>query len=363
MFKFIIIYLQFFGALWPRQTDTLEMLFLGDIMQHQAQLTSAYTGHGSINDPNSYDYSPYFKYLKGYFQKANIVAANMETTFAAAPYSGYPIFCSPSSLAREALSSGVNLFFAANNHSVDKGSKGIKGSIDLYNELGAPYIGIYLNEEQEAVQHPLIIEKKGVKLAFLTYTYGTNGIAVPLPYVVKLLDSNVVKRDLEKAISTSPDCIIVSVHWGDEYKISANNYQKKWEALFYKYGANLIIGSHPHTPQEVVSYKDSTGVIKSITAYSLGNTISNMSAQNTRIGIMLEIKLIKENHTGKIWFTEPGIHYIWTSRPIATGGYYTIIPIKDFLANPHGYNVKGETDLIKKYYQKFINSQNANINR
>ena len=338
--------------MWPRQTDTLNMLFLGDIMQHQAQLSSAYTIKGGIDSANSYDYSPYFKYLKDYFAQAHIVAANIETTFAPAPYSGYPSFCSPASLAREALSAGINLFFAANNHSVDKGSRGIEGSIALYKQMGVLYTGIYLNEQEEAAQHPLIIEKKGIKLAILNYTYGTNGINVPAPYVVKLLDSNIIKEDLRKAAQAEPHCIIVSVHWGYEYKITSSANQKKWENLFYKYGANLIIGSHPHVPQAVVSYKDSTGVIKAITAYSLGNAISNMSAQNTRIGIMLEIKLIKENYTGEIWFDKPNIHYIWTSRPQATGGYYTIVPIKDFLENPANYNVKGEKTLIERYSKK-----------
>lgn len=363
MLRCLIIYLQLFSAFWPRQTDTLKMLFLGDIMQHSSQLQSAYSGTGSIDNANSYDYSHYFKYLKENFAKAHIVAANMETTFGPAPYTGYPSFSSPTSLAADAQSAGINLFFAANNHSVDKGSKGLEGSISFYKELDVLYTGIYFNEQEEAAKHPLIIEKNGIKLAVLNYTYGTNGINVPAPYVVKLLDSTLVKRDLKKAAQANPHSIIVSVHWGDEYKTTSGANQKKWEELFYKNGANLIIGSHPHVPQEVCSYKDSTGKIEAITAYSLGNAISNMSAQNTRIGIMLEIKLIKESYTEKVWFDKPGIHYIWTSRPQATGGYYTIVPIKEFLENPGNYNVKGEKELIKRYYKKITKNKTHNINR
>ncbi|MFA6770256.1 MAG: CapA family protein, partial [Bacteroidales bacterium] len=137
------------------------MLFLGDIMQHEAQLNSAYRGEGNRGNPNSYNYSPYFKNLNSYFAKVDIVAANMETTFAPPPYKGYPAFCSPSSLAREALSVGIDLFFAANNHSVDRGASGIEGSISLYKELGVLYTGIYLNEQEEALKHPLIIESRG----------------------------------------------------------------------------------------------------------------------------------------------------------------------------------------------------------
>jgi len=350
----LLIYLQLFTAFWPRQSDTLKLLFLGDIMQHDAQLESAYIGQGSRLEPGNYDYSAYFKYLKPWFSKADIVAANMETIFAPGPYSGYPVFCSPSSLAKETFESGINLFFAANNHSVDKGSRGLEGSMAIFSQLNIPYTGIYKDSASARKNHPYVIEKKGFRIALLNYTYGTNGINVPNPYVVNILDSNTVKKDMEAASLSSPHCIVVSVHWGEEYQLTPSAHQKKWEDFFYKHGAHLVIGSHPHVPQKVTNYKDSLGTINRITAYSLGNAISNMSARNTRIGIMLGIEIVKEHHTSRIHFTKPRIDYIWTSRPAATGGVYTIIPMEDYLDNPGKYPVKGEKALIGKYYNKFI---------
>lgn len=348
---FAIISFQVLSLLYGGSSDTLKMIFIGDVMQHSAQLESAFNG-GDKTDPASYSYSEYFRYLKPFFQSADVVAANMETTFGPAPFSGYPAFCSPASLANAAKESGINLFFASNNHSVDRGAAGIKGTIELYEKLGIQFTGVYRDSTEESSRHPLIAESKNIKTAFLNYTYGTNGIKVPEPYIVKLLDSAVVKRDILKARESDPDFIIISVHWGDEYMLSPSANQLKWETFFYKNGADIIIGSHPHVPQGVVTYKNSEGSVERITAYSLGNAISNMTAANTRVGIMLELQLVK-NCFGLKEITEPKVHYIWTSRPAATGGYFTIIPMKHFLDSPENYQINGEKELIERYYNTF----------
>ncbi len=358
MIKALIIYMQIASAFIRGNPDTLKMFFLGDIMQHKAQLESAYKGSGERGSSDSYDYSHYFQYLKPLFADADIVAANMETTFGPAPYSGYPVFCSPESLAIEAVKSGINLLFAANNHSADKRGAGLKGSLKLYRQLkegnpGVYHTGIYSDRAHEEEMHPLIVEKKGIRIAFLNYTYGTNGIPVPEPYVVKLLDSAQIIRDLEKARHSGVDFTIVSVHWGDEYILTPSLSQKRWERLFYRYGTDIIIGSHPHVPQDVVTYSCTAGEIQRVTAYSLGNAISNMTAANTRIGLMLEISITKD-YANRKSILKPVSHYIWTSRPAATGGHFTIIPIKDYLENPSGYKIVGEDALIKRYYSSFV---------
>ena len=349
---FAVITFQILSLLFAGSSDTLKLLFIGDVMQHSAQLDAAYRGKGAKNSPESYSYREYFQYLKPFFEKADIVAANMETTFGPAPFTGYPAFCSPLSLAQEAKESGINLFFASNNHSVDKGAAGLKGTIELYEHLEIPFTGIYRDSNEESANHPLILSKRNIKIAFLNYTYGTNGISVPSPYIVKLLDSSTVRRDLAVARFAKPDFIIVSVHWGEEYKLSPSISQFNWESLFYANGADIIIGSHPHVPQDVVTYRDPNGDIEHITAYSLGNAISNMTAKNTRVGIMLEVSLVKTCFEQKE-IMKPEVHYIWTSRPAATGGYFTIVPMKEYLKAPSDFSIVGEFELIEKYYNTF----------
>jgi len=317
-----------FMSLFPVQEDTLKLIFIGDIMQHQTQLDAALVkGSGKKGTP-VYDYSSYFTQLKERFQKADLTIANMETTFACPPYSGYPNFNSPHSLLTASAESGIDIFLAANNHTCDKGRRGLNGTIGLYDSLGISYTGIYRNPHEEAMRNPLIVNNKGFKIAFLNYTYGTNGIAIPPPFVVKLLDTSVIKTDLARAKALGPDFIIVCPHWGEEYKLVHSARQERMERFFYANGADLIIGSHPHVPQDYNIIKADSTTIEHITIYSLGNAISNMTAPNTRLGMIVGIMLCKgENGSRRI--LEPKIEYIWTSRPKMFDRNFSIIPIQD----------------------------------
>ncbi len=345
MIRAFILSLLFCCPVAAQSTDTLKMLFLGDIMQHKEQL------HAALNE-NTYDYSSYFSHLKIHFEKAHIVGANMETTFAPPPYAGYPAFRSPAALAQECVKSGINLIFAANNHSADAGGSGIKGSIETYEALGVPYTGIFKSPSHEGEKNPCIIEKNGYKIAFLNYTYGTNGIQTPLPYIIKRLTSPNIEKDISLAKGKSPDLICAAVHWGDEYSETPSDYQLRWEKELYSKGVDIIIGSHPHVPQDIVVYRDSCGMISGITAYSLGNAISNMTAKNTRIGVMLGISVIRDGN-GKVKICDPVKHLIWTERPSLKGGNYSILHIEDYFSNIQIGGKLREHDLILHYYKKF----------
>jgi len=213
----LFTYFQLFTALWPREKDTLTMFFIGDIMQHEAQLKAAYVGEGDINEPNCYNYSSYFKHIEPLYSKADIVAANIETNFAPPPYSGYPTFCSPSSLVKQIVESGFNLLFTANNHILDRGRVGVESTIELYQQLGVDYIGVYRNSAEAATNHPLIVEKGEFRVAFLNYTYGTNGVPIPKPFVVNTLDSVRIKRELKELRKLK--------ELRDPYRESRSNYR------------------------------------------------------------------------------------------------------------------------------------------
>lgn len=334
--------------------DTLRILFLGDIMQHQAQLDAAKkNGKGNLS-ASTYDYNDYFKYLQPRFDKADLRVANMETTFAPAPYSGYPNFSSPPSLVSDSKKNGIDLFLAANNHTCDKGKRGIEGSISLYDSLNVMYTGIYRNEKEEYELNPLIVELKGFRIAFLNYTYGTNGIPVPEPYIVKLLDSNVVKRDIQRAKERDPDFIIACLHWGTEYVLSHSWEQEKWEKLFNREGIKIIIGSHPHVPQDVKIDKELSGEVKGITVYSLGNAISNMTALYTRIGMIFRLELVK-NWLGESRIIVPDYEYIWTTRPGLFNKNFSIIPVEDYIKEPHKLHNRDDFNKMKNQYVKLKN--------
>src|SRR3989339_1176376 len=327
MVQYMALLSQFlFMSLFPVQEDTLKLLFIGDIMQHQAQLDAALVKGSVKKGTPLYDYSSYFSKLKEHFNRADLTIANMETTFAGPPYSGYPNFNSPHSLLTASAESGIDIFLAANNHTCDKGRRGLTGTIGLYDSLGIKYTGIYRNPEEEINRNPLIVNIREFKVAFLNYTYGTNGIPIPPPFVVKLLDTLAIKTDLARAKALNPDFIIVCPHWGEEYKLVHSAQQERMERYFYENGADLIIGSHPHVHQDYNIIKPDGTTIEHITIYSLGNAISNMTAPNTRVGMMAEIVLCK-GEDGSRRILEPNIEYIWTLRPKMFDRNYSILPI------------------------------------
>lgn len=326
----LLIYLQlFFSSPLPNQADTLKLLFLGDIMQHKAQLDAAHIRGKSASKPESYDYSPYFSGLKEMFDSVDIRIANMETTFGPAPYTGYPAFCSPSPLLSESMKSGIDIFLTANNHICDKGRRGLEMSIALYDTLKAGYLGIYRSQAEMEEKHPMLIVKKGIKIAMLNYTYGVNGNHIPKPYVVNLLDTIQIKKDLNRARDMKPDFIIACVHWGVEYVLTHNANQEKIEKVLQENGTDIIIGSHPHVAQDYTIYQTENGDIRYITFYSLGNAISNMTAPNTRTGLAATILLYKDI-SGNKKILAPECRTIFTSRPGESGKNFTIIPGKEY---------------------------------
>jgi poly-gamma-glutamate synthesis protein (capsule biosynthesis protein) len=321
----ILIFLKVLTSPFFWFSVTLKVTFLGDIMQHQAQLDAARGPGADRNKPSSYDYSDYFKHIGPILARSDLRVANMETTFAKPPYSGYPNFNSPISLLEYCKQGGIDLFLSANNHICDKGNGGIEGTISAYNSIRAPYAGVYRDLAERDSIYPLIIELKGVRLAILNYTYGTNGIPVPPPYIVNLLDSAQIRRDILRAGEMEADVIIACLHWGDEYKLTPSDNQRRWKRFFNNNGVNIIVGSHPHVVQPVEIERELSGEVSGITAYSLGNAISNMTAPNTRTGMMLTIRIVRERF-GKIRVIEPEYEFISTSRPGQIEKNFTILP-------------------------------------
>ncbi len=322
-------------------------------MQHQTQLDAARVNGLNSTDTSSYDFSSYFKYLKERFDKVDLRIANMETTFAGPPYSGYPSFSSPASLLTDSKNGGIDIFLTANNHICDKGKNGLIKTINLYDSLRLLYTGIYRNSKEEVNNNPLLVTIKSFRIAFLNYTYGTNGISVPPPFIVKLIDTTSAKSDLIRTRELNPDYIIVCLHWGEEYMLKHSGEQQRIEKFFYANGTDIIIGSHPHVPQDYnIVYNTENDEVKHITFYSLGNAISNMTVQNTRIGMMAEIILYK-GEDGSKRILNPKIEYIWTSRPEMFDRNFTILPVEEFIDKPELFKNKNEYQNMKQNYLQF----------
>lgn len=202
------------------QTDTLSLLFAGDLMQHQGQINAARTATGG------YDYSSYFEYVKDEIQSADFAIANLEVTLGGKPYKGYPAFSAPDEYLTAIHNAGFNVLITANNHSLDRGRKGLERTIQLIDSLKIPHAGTYLNAEERENKYPLLLEKKGFRIAILNYTYGTNGIPVTPPNIVNYTDTTIISKDIEASKTMNPDAIIACMHWGIEYQSLPDKEQK-----------------------------------------------------------------------------------------------------------------------------------------
>ena len=271
------------------ETSSMKLLFVGDIMGHGPQIKSAYD-----NETKSYNYEPCFKYVKPIIEKADLAIGNLEVTLPGeSPYRGYPMFRSPDELANAIDDAGFDVIVTSNNHSNDGALKGIYHTIDVLRSLHLHQTGTFKNEREKEVYYPLIVYKNGFKLAFLNYTYDTNGVPTPKPAIVNWIDEDEIKKDIAAAQALQADGIIVVMHWGLEYQLNESSKQRELAANIFKWGADLVIGAHPHVVQPIKETIGKDGK-KEVIAYSLGNFISNQQKKNTDGGLIFEIEIKKE---------------------------------------------------------------------
>ena len=265
----------------------VDLLFAGDIMQHEAQLKMARQSNGE------YSFSYCFRHIKEFVRSADISVANLETTIGKSGYSGYPSFCAPDSFIHAVKDAGFKVLLFANNHCMDKGKRGALYTLDMLDSLQIAHCGVYRNAKEREERYPLIVEEKGVRVAILNYTYSTNGREIPSPMVVNLIDKETIARDIQSAREKRADAIIACMHWGDEYVSLPPQRVKELADWLIEQGVDHIIGNHPHVVQPLEIRESSTTPDRNVVAYSTGNLVSNMSLRRTDGGMMIAMKLMK----------------------------------------------------------------------
>ena len=286
----LFLELFFLPAVLSAQESRLKLVFTGDIMGHDTQIASALN-----TGDEGYDYKPCFQYLRPYLQDADLVVGNLEVTLAGPPYKGYPAFSSPDELADALRWAGFDILVNANNHALDRGQKGLQRTIEQLDQWDLVQTGTCPDPDRRQVHYPLVVEKKGIRIALLNYTYGTNGIKETPPAIVNRIDKVQIQSDLEKAATAEPDFILVCVHWGSEYQLNENSQQRDLARFMFRHGADAIIGSHPHVVQPI------RGTGKGdLVAFSMGNLISNQRNRYRDGGILFELELVKGSRGSEI---------------------------------------------------------------
>ena len=315
---------------------SINMTVTGDVLCHNTNFWDAYDYK---ND--SYDFSYSFEGIKKYFDSADICVGTLESNFAgkSAGYSNYPLFNAPEDMANDLKELGYDVMATANNHCLDKGFNGMVNTIKELDKVGIEHLGTYETEEDS--KEYLVKNVNGIKIGFLDYTYGTNGIELPegKEYAINMIDKTKIKTDIENIKKMDIDVLCVFMHWGQEYKLTPTDEQKQLADFLFENGADLVLGSHTHClePMEKREVKLEDGTtMDGFIIYSLGNFMSGQNADHSRQSVILDIKLTKAGKDGKISIDSV------TYTPIYMFNYYTS-------KSAHRFKVMDIEDEIDKY--------------
>lgn len=328
----------------------INLLATGDGLIHSVIYRTYDKGNGI------YDFTPALKYVKDIVKKYDITYYNQETPTgdSSLPYSGYPMFYTPSEFVDAMQDTGFNTVSLASNHSLDKGEKGILNTVKYFSKTDMLYNG--MSDSETNRNNFIIKEKNNITYTMLSYTTLTNGLKIPSGknYLLNLYDKEQVKKDIE-SVRDKVDVLIVAMHWGIEYQNTPNEEQKEISEYLSSLGVDIIIGNHPHILQPI------TKINNTIVMYSLGNFISNQYGGtngdwNKLIGFMATLDITKTvnlDKTSKIEISNLGGELIFTKydgNPVTTAVHYnhTVIPFS---------MMTDETYLkdYKRLYEKYTN--------
>lgn len=268
---------------------SLDLFMVGDALLHGAVNYAASTDEG-------YDYSGMLDSLLPILSGYDLKYYNQETILGGDDLgiSSYPRFNTPQAFGDYMIDDlGFNMVSLANNHTLDMGEAGIRNSLAYWQQKKVFLAGC--NESAQDEQKINVYELNNISFAFLSYTYGTNGLVAPQgkEYLVNVYDEETLKNDISSAKELA-DVVIVSMHWGEEYQHDPNDEQQRLAKLIADSGADIIIGSHPHVIQPVAWIDDT------IVYYSLGNLISAQDSLPSLIGMMGSVKITKSVIDGEV---------------------------------------------------------------
>ena len=280
----------------PHKVMRVTLAAVGDDLIHSQVVRSGKRRDGS------YNFDHLFEKIKPDIKKADIAVINQETVLGgkSLTYSGYPRFNSPTEIGDAIVNAGFDVVQHATNHAMDKGEVGLQNTIDFWKKHSS-ITTVGVNETKEQQDTICVVEKNGIRIAMLNYTYGLNGLSLPAnrKYMVNLLEEEKVRSDIEAAKKCA-DFIVVFPHWGSEYVYKPTKVQEKWANLFLECGVDLVIGAHPHVLEPVEWLEDEQGH-KMLVYYSLGNYISAQTKEARMLGGLANITIeMTEGEKAKI---------------------------------------------------------------
>jgi len=281
-----------------------------------------------------------------------LLIGNLETVLAGDTknYSGYPYFNSPNQLAEALKFAGFDFLTTANNHSNDQGYDGVKRTLEILKKVNIIPLGTKSKEQEEPEN---IFVRKGLKFGMLAYTYGTNykeNSLYPKQYV-NYIDTVRVKNDILKLKNKNVDVIIILYHFGVQYQKNISDYQKVIVDKTIDYGADIILGSHPHIVQKYETFSSIGNLDTGFVVYSLGNFVSNQRWRYSDGGIIFNFNITKNIYTDSVYISDISYMPIWVFKgDTKMGKEFIILPSSDYNHNEYDYLTEADADSMKLSY-------------
>lgn len=285
-----------------KDSNKLSMVMVGDCLIHRFVYTDA------LNEDGTYSFSNMFTEVEDLIKGHDLAFYNQESNIGGKELglSAYPRFNSPEEIGDDMVDLGFNLVSLANNHTMDKGEKGVINSVNYWKtKPGVYYTGQALSFEDRE-ENIKILEKNGIKYALFAYTTVTNGLLPPTgkEYLSNIYSEEKVREDIEK-VKDEADLIIVSMHWGEEYTTYPSSGQKAIAKYLSSLGVNLVIGNHAHSIQPVEMIDDT------LVFYALGNFIAAQDTKDKQTGALVSLNINKDDN-GNITFSDIKADLIYT---------------------------------------------------
>lgn len=314
------------------KTATATIGATGDVLLHARVIAG-----GLDSETGVYNYDNIFTYFADYVSRVDYGVANMEGTLAGDnngyDYGGYPRFNAPDAIIDAVKTAGFDMMLTANNHTYDTGIVGFERTQEAIEDRGLKHIGTRQNGEEPNF---LVENVGGIQVGMTCYTYETgknssgnktlNGISLSadasaLINTFDYQDLDTFYRTMETDIAAmkaaGAECIVLFIHWGDEYKTSPNSTQTAMAQALCELGVDVIVGGHAHVIQPVELLTSESGHT-TLCLYSLGNAVSNIRIEDgygahTEDGMLFTFTLAKYSD-GTVLVESADVLPTWVNR-------------------------------------------------
>jgi poly-gamma-glutamate capsule biosynthesis protein CapA/YwtB (metallophosphatase superfamily) len=298
------------SAVETKPNTVATLAAVGDIMVYDNQISDAEQADGT------YSFDDCFKAISAYTMGADLTVGNLELNFCGSPYSGFPNFRAPESLAATLANVGFDLVQTANTYSIQNGMTGLQATIHYLDAAKIDHVGTCATEDERTETNGVVVkDMNGIKVAFIGFTKGVNNSSMPdgTEFAINLLytdyssnysqvNEDAIVKQVEAAKAVSADVIVAMVHWGGEGDLEPVDTQTKIKDILFQNGVDVILGSHSHLvgpmQEEAVTTKDGTKKTCFV-AYSLGNFLTGKEADGYNISCILNLQFTKDGETGE----------------------------------------------------------------